>query len=236
MSSAEEGRDAEVVVNWARDPSDSFRSCHRGRLAASLPGEHDPAMRDTAPSLGHYTVDRYFALAECGILAPDDRVELLDGLIVAMAPRSDAHDATIHVVLYALLGKLGERATIRVQSPFMAGGASVPQPDLAVVPGKAADYLDSAPTKAHLIVEVSQSSIAQDRLTKSLIYARAGVPCYWIVNLRDLCVEVYRDPDRFKSEYRCIARASGTDRLVLEDFPGATFEAAEFLPPCEPRG
>jgi len=190
-------------------------------------------MSDSASSLGHYTVERYYALAECGILSPDDRVELLDGLIVAMAPRSDGHDATIHVVLYALLGKLGQGATIRVQSPFMAGGASVPQPDLAVVPGKAADYFDNAPTKAHLIVEVSQSSLAQDRLTKSAIYARAGVACFWIVNLRNLCVEVYRDPDRFKSEYRSVTIATGTDILTIDDFPGVTFEAAEFLPPEE---
>ena len=188
-------------------------------------------MNDTAASLGHYTVDRYYALAECGVLAPDDRVELLDGIIVAMAPRSDGHDDTVHVVLYALLGKLGLGVATRVQSPFMAGGASVPQPDVAVIPGKAGDYFRSAPTKAHLIVEVSQSSLAQDRLTKSAIYARAGVPCYWIVNLRDFCVEVYRDPDRFKSEYRSVTRATGSDILTIDEFPGVTFEAAEFLPP-----
>jgi Uma2 family endonuclease len=193
-------------------------------------------MSDPAASLGHYTVERYYALADCGILSPDDRVELLDGLIVAMPPRSDGHDDTIHRVQYALLRKLGLGIATRVQSPFMAGGASVPQPDVAVVPGKAGDYFDNAPTKAHLIVEVSQSSLPQDRLTKSAIYARAGVPCYWIINLRDRCVEVYRDPDRFKSEYRSVTRATGTDILTIDDFPGMTFEAAEFLPRAEHRG
>lgn len=187
-------------------------------------------MSGAGTSLGHYTVERYYALADCGILTPDDRVELLDGLIVAMAPRSDGHDDTIHVVLYALLEKLGLGVAIRVQSSFMAGGASVPQPDVAVVPGKAGDYFENAPTKALLIVEVSQSSLAQDRLTKSAIYARAGVPCYWIINLRDLCVEVYREPDRWKSKYGSVSRATGSGILAIDEFPGVTFEAAEFLP------
>ncbi|MFN2425508.1 MAG: Uma2 family endonuclease [Candidatus Binatia bacterium] len=193
-------------------------------------------MNDIAPSLGHYTVERYYALCECGILTPDDRVELLDALIVAMPPRSDGHDDTIHVVLYALQKKLSLEVAVRLQSPFMAGGASVPQPDVAIVPGKAGDYFDNAPAKAHLIVEVSQSSLAQDRLTKSAIYARAGVPCYWIVNLRDLCVEVYREPDLFQSEYRSVTRATGSDILTIDDFPGAEFEAAEFLPRVAYRG
>ena len=62
------------------------------------------------------------------------------------------------------------------------------------------------------------------------------MPCYWIVNLRDLCVEVYRDPDRFESEYRSVTRATGTDILTIDDFPGVTFEAAEFLPAIDRRG
>jgi Uma2 family endonuclease len=188
-------------------------------------------MQDPVPSLGHHTVEQYYALHDCGILSPDDRVELLDGLIVAMPPRSDQHDDMIHVVLYTLLRKLGLEVAVRVQSPFQAGGASVPQPDIAVVPGKAGDYSSNAPSRAYLLVEVSQSSLPQDRLTKSAIYARAGVPCYWIVNLRDLCVEVYREPDRWKSEYRSVSRAAGDDPLVIDDFPDVTFFARELLPP-----
>ena len=61
------------------------------------------------------------------------------------------------------------------------------------------------------------------------------MPCYWIINLRDLCVEVYREPDRFKSEYRSVTRATGNDILTIDDFPGVTFEAAEFLPRAEHR-
>lgn len=190
-------------------------------------------MNDGASSLGHHTAASYFALGECGVLAPDDRVELLDGLVIAMAPPSDAHDATVQLVQYALLAKLGLGVSIRVQCSFLAGGSSVPQPDIAVVPGKAGDYFLSTPTKAHLIVEVSLSSLIQDRVTKSAIYARAGVQCYWIVNLRDMCVEVHREPDRWTSTYRSITRVSGSGNLAIDEFPGVTFEAAEFLPPID---
>ena len=145
---------------------------------------------------GHFTAERYLALGECGILAPDDRVELLDGLIVAMPPPSPRHDTAVERVQYALLRGLG---------------------------------LDVS-TRAHLIVEVALSSLPQDRLTKPAIYARAGVPCYWIVNLRDGCVEVYRDVDRWRAEYRGVTRAAGEDTLAIDDFPGVPFQAADFLP------
>ena len=193
-------------------------------------------MSDTTASLGHYTVDRYFALAECGILAPDDRVELLDGLIVAMPPPTPSHDNSAHRVLYALLRKLGLEVVVRVQTTFVVGADSAPQPDIAVCPGDSETYQQHHPRQAHLLVEVAMSSLAQDRLTKSAIYARAGVPCYWIVNLRDRCVEVYREPDRWKSEYRSVTRTTGSDILTIDDFPGVTFEAADLLPRVEHPG
>lgn len=187
-------------------------------------------MSDNAASLGHYTVERYFALGDCGILSPDDHVELLDGLVVAMPPPTPSHDSAVHCGLEALQRGLGLGAAVRVQATFLVGDNSALQPDLAVVPGSHRDYATRHPTRAHLIVEVALSSLAQDRLTKSAIYARAGVPCYWIVNLRDGCVEVYRDVDRWKSEYRSVTRAGGEDTMVIDDFPGAVFRAADFLP------
>jgi Uma2 family endonuclease len=191
---------------------------------------------DTAASLGHYTVDRYFALAECGILAPDDHVELLDGLIVAMPPPTPSHDNSVHRVMVVLLRRLGLDVVVRVRATFVVGADSAPQPDIAVCPGDSETYEQHHPTQAHLLVEVAVSSLAQDRLTKSAIYARAGVPCFWIVNLRNRCVEVYRDPDRWKSEYRSVTRAAGSDILTIDGFPGVTFEAAELLPRAEHPG
>lgn len=179
---------------------------------------------------GHFTAEKYLALGECGILAPVDHVELLDGLIVAMPPPSPRHDTAVERVQYALLRGLGLGVSTRVQCSFDAGGDSVPQPDVMVLSGKPDDLDHHLPTRAHLIVEVAISSLPQDRLTKSAIYARAGVPCYWIVNLRDGCLEVYRDVDRWRAEYRSVTRAVGEDTLVIDDFPGVTFRAADFLP------
>jgi Uma2 family endonuclease len=187
-------------------------------------------MNDTAASLGHYTVDRYFELGECGILAPDDRVELLDGMVIAMPPTSPLHDNAVHRILYVLLQRLGFQIIVRGQSTFVVGNDSAPQPDIAVCPGNSETYENRHPTRAHLLVEVAVSSLPQDRLTKSAIYARAGVPCYWVVNLRDRCVEVYREPDRFKSEYRSVTRATGSEVLTIDEFPDVKFEAAELLP------
>jgi Uma2 family endonuclease len=170
-------------------------------------------------------------MSECGIIPEDERVELLDGLIVAMPPPSPPHDSAVQRVMYVLLRKLGLGVSLRVQSSFVAGDASVPQPDLALVPGGLDDYLDRHPSRAWLLVEVAHTSVSQDRLTKAGIYARAGIPCYWVVNLRDRCIEVFREPDRFAARYAQATRASGTEPLVIDAFPGVTFEARELLPP-----
>lgn len=170
-------------------------------------------------------------MTECGIIAPDDRVELLDGMIVSMAAQSAPHAGNVFRVQQLLLSKLGLETVVRSQSTFLAGTSSAPEPDIVVLPGRAEDYLEEHPTTAHLVVEVAYSSIIQDRLTKAAIYARAGIPCYWIVNLRDRCVEVFREPDPLRAAYTSVTRATGDDPLSIEAFPGVSFAAAELLPP-----
>lgn len=187
-------------------------------------------MQEPAPEGGRITRAEYFQMWECGILSPDERVELLEGMIVAMAPPTPRHDAIVSQVQYALLRKLGLDVATRVQSTFLAGDQSVVQPDVAIVPGRPEDYLHRHPTRAHLVVEVSYSSLPQDRLTKSAIYARADVPCYWIVNLRDGCVEVFRKPDRWKWHYEITERATGGDLLTIDAFPEVSIVARDLLP------
>lgn len=187
-------------------------------------------MNTAGTPAGHFTATRYLELGDCGILSPDDRVELLDGLVVAMPPPSPRHDTAVERVQYALLRGLGLDVSTRVQCSFAAGNDSVPQPDVMVLPGKPGEHDHRLPTRAHLVVEVALSSLPQDRLTKPAIYARAGVPCYWIVNLRDGCVEVHRDVDRWKAEYRSVTRAVGQDPLVIDEYPTVIFRAADLLP------
>ena len=117
-----------------------------------------------------------------------------------------------------------------MQRPFVAGRRSVPEPDVAIVPGRVHDYAKSHPTTALLIVEVAEWSLAQDRITKAAIYAGAGIPEYWIVNLRADCVEVLRDPEPEAGRYRERAVVGHGERLALVAFPNVRVAADDFLP------
>jgi Uma2 family endonuclease len=191
-------------------------------------------MADLAPvvpsELTRMTVERYFGLAQAGVLSEDDRVELLEGVVVAMTPSSPPHAAAVTMATRALLRAVGARASVRPQCTLVLGSHSVPEPDVAVVPGSDPDYASAHPTRALLVVEVADTSLQQDRLTKAAIYAAAGIPEYWIVNLRDGVVEVMRDPDRAQARYREV-RAAGSDaRLELVELAGASVAVTELLP------
>lgn len=199
-------------------------------LSAAPNGSMIRTMQEQTAEGGRVSRAEYFHLWECGILSPDERVELLEGMIVAMAPATPLHEAAVNRVQYALLRKLGLDVVTRVQSTFLAGDQSVVEPDVVIVPGRVDDYDHRHPTRAQLVVEVSWSSLPQDRLTKSAIYARSDVPCYWIVNLRERCVEVFRKPDRWKWRYEVTERASGGDILTIDAFPRVSFVARDLLP------
>lgn len=138
-----------------------------------------------------FTPEEYHRMAEIGLF-DGERVELIEGEIVQMAPIGPAHGETVTVVAEMLWRLFGEGYRVRVQMPLSLGD-SEPQPDIAVVPGKPGDYRDAHPSTAVLVVEVAQSSLEYDRQVKGLLYARAGIPEYWLVNLEERCVEVYRD-------------------------------------------
>jgi Uma2 family endonuclease len=177
-----------------------------------------------------YTVESYFDLVRCGVLAEDDHVELLEGMIVASPPQGPLHASVVGDVFAALARAVGDRALVRCQSPLLAGGRSVPEPDVAVVPGRSAAYRRHHPDSALLVVEVADSSLPQDRLTKSRIYAAAGVPEYWIVNLRDSHVEVLTAPDPERRVYAQSRRFERGDRVDLAMLPGVTVAVADLVP------
>jgi Uma2 family endonuclease len=188
------------------------------RLAPSTPSE---------PT--RMTVVHYLGLVEDGVLGPDDRVELLEGVVVAMAPQNPPHAAGVARVDGAIRKAIGDRAHVRPQLSLVLAH-SVPEPDLAVVPGTADDYQTSHPRTALLVVEIADSSLKQDRLSKAAIYAAAGIPEYWIVNLVDEVVELMRGPDREAARYRDVHDAARGERLELVALPGAALDASELLP------
>src|SRR5439155_230807 len=115
-------------------------------------------MAHPAPAASRCTSEEFFELVARGMLAPDDRVELLEGVIVAMGPQNPRHATGVHMVHDAVSRAVGTRALVRQQFPLIAGLLSVPEPDVAVVPGGISDYLDKQPTCVSLRVETRSRS------------------------------------------------------------------------------
>jgi len=182
------------------------------------------------PTIPRYTVERYLGLLDEGVLSPNDRVELLEGVIVAEPPSDPPHATGVNLAASVLTGAVGARAAVRVQVPLVVGRLSLPEPDVAVVPGHLRDYSTRHPTSALLVIEVADSSLVQDRLTKGAIYAAGGIPDYWIVNLRTRTVEVFRAPDPEAARYRQTTTAAAGTRLELVALPGVTVLVDDLLP------
>jgi len=189
-----------------------------------------PAPEPQGEPAGLYTAERYLRLVDEGVLGPDDRVELLEGVVVAMAPQDTPHAAGVGRAMQVLTLLLAGRAFVRCQLSLIAGARSVPEPDVAVLPGRADDYDHAHPRTALLVVEVADSSLKQDRLTKAAIYAAANVPEYWIVNIRGQQIEVHRDPDPAARRYRSVAAVEPGARITLVAFPDAVVPVDDLLP------
>ena len=121
----------------------------------------------------------------------DEKIELLDGEMVAMSPIGVGHNSAVQKLNELLVLALSGRASVRCQSSFAASELSEPEPDFAIVPR--GDYDLDHPSQAHLIIEVAESSLVKDRGRKLRLYASCQVPEYWVVNLVERCIEVYRE-------------------------------------------
>ncbi len=122
----------------------------------------------------------------------NERIELLEGVLVAMSPIGAPHSATVDRLTRLLVLALSDRATVRCQGPFAALEFSEPEPDFALIP--LGEYDTDHPSTAYLIIEVAESSLALDRGKKLRLYASCSVPEYWIVNLPERCIEVHTQP------------------------------------------
>lgn len=146
------------------------------------------------PQPRQWTRKEYYRLLDLGFFR-NQRVELIEGEIIERPPMKNSHAVAVSLALDALRAAFGERYWIRPQLPLHLGPRSEPEPDVSVVPGDARDYQDH-PTTALLVVEISDTSLSFDRGRKKGLYAGAGIAEYWIVNLVDKQLEVYRDPQR----------------------------------------
>ena len=140
-----------------------------------------------------WSVGEYQLFSRLGILDEDDQLELLDGWIAHKMTKNPRHDGTVDEINRLLSGLIPAGWYVRTQNVLLTPD-SAPEPDLAVVRGVPKNYLRRHPTGADvaLVIEVADSSVERDRL-KAAIYARAGVPTYWLVNLVEDQIEVYRE-------------------------------------------
>ncbi len=156
----------------------------------------------------------YWTLVERGVFE-DERVELLNGIIVQMSPQDPEHASPVQQLTLVLVPQLVGRAIVRIQSSFYAAGESVPEPDVAIVP--LGSYAHAHPERAHCIIEVAYSSLRKDRLVKAPIYAASNVSEYWVVDSGAKRVLVYRDSNG--EAYRRMTEHDSSEVLVLEAFP-----------------
>jgi Uma2 family endonuclease len=154
-----------------------------------------PATYGLDTSIPRFSVARYQKMIEAGILTPEDKVELLENYVVLKMPRNPPHDGTIQLITETLAPAIPITWRLRVQLTVVFTD-SQPEPDFAVVRGDARTYVTRHPTSAEvgLLVEVANSSLLRDQRDKARIYARGGIPGYWIVNLVDQRIEVYGQP------------------------------------------
>ncbi len=141
-----------------------------------------------------WTRAEYGRLIEIGVFDIGERVELLGGEILVAEPQSSPHYTAIGLVEDALTLAFGPGWLVRTQGPIALDDHSEPEPDVAAVQGTVRDYGHQHPARAALIVEVAEVSLALDRAHKGSLYARAGVEDYWVLNLVDRVLEVYRQP------------------------------------------
>lgn len=163
-------------------------------------------------------------MVELGLFQ-DERIELIRGVLVTMSPQYAPHASTIQKLNRLLMKRLTERFDLRIQSPLALSDDSEPEPDVAVVPF--GNYEIDHPSTALLVIEVSDSSLKQDR-AKAAVYASAAIGEYWIVNLNARTVEVYASPDGDRyAEVRTV-REDATLRPIA--FPDIEIAVAEILP------
>ncbi|MGH8259151.1 MAG: Uma2 family endonuclease [Steroidobacteraceae bacterium] len=186
-------------------------------------------MMSPAPRKHRITVDEYCRMADVGLLAPDARVELIEGEIIDKAPPGIAHEAVVDFINQSLSAAVGKRAIVRVQGTVKLDDFSLPQPDFVLLAPRDDFYGDrrAAPSDVLLVIEVSYSSARYDRHVKVPLYARRQIPELWLVDLRKKLVTFFRSP----IDGRYVEEASSPTPSVtpVPGLPGATVDLTRVL-------
>lgn len=186
---------------------------------------------ETTLQLRLWTVEEYHRMAEAGIFGAEERVELLEGKIVWMIAKGTAHTSAVGRTYKLLEKRIGNRAWISIQDPVKLNERSEPEPDVAVVKIDPLDYADHHPTpsEVYLIIEVADSSLKLDCETKGKAYAKAGISDYWVLDVVNRQLHVFRQPaeDGYESE----EILSEEQTISPLEFPDLQIGVFEMLPP-----
>ncbi|MFT5141528.1 MAG: Uma2 family endonuclease [Rhodothermales bacterium] len=177
-----------------------------------------------------FTIEDYLAMGSAGILDPEDRVELVDGQVVAMSPIGNWHSTSVRRLARIFLAQVPEAVLVDVQNGLDIGVHTQVVPDLMLIPVAFSAW--DKPVRGQdvlLVVEVAESSIASDRTIKARLYATAGVPEYWVVDLTGRAVEAFRDPR--EGSYRSRTVYTSGDVVQAEMVAGIAIPVAEVVPP-----
>ena len=169
-----------------------------------------------------FDVDEYHRMGQAGILSTEDRVELIDGEIVAMTPIGARHNAAVNRANQALGRAVGDQAIVQIQGSIRLGRFSEPEPDVALLRPRDDFYASGlpGPVDVLLVIEMADASLAYDREVKSRLYAAAGIPEYWLVNLDARVVT-------------CFLRPEGDVYQDLRQVPAGDSIAPDLLAACE---
>jgi len=176
-----------------------------------------------------FNVEDVMKMVDAGILRDDERVELLHGELVVVSPQGPPHSTATSLLVDALRAAYGAGYCVREAKPLIAGDDELPEPDVAVVRGSPRDYADRHPSgdDAVLVVEAARTSHATDR-EKIGIYARGGVPVYWLLDLKVRHLEVFTDPQP-DGRYRTVSVLAEHETVELP-VVGGTLRVAALLP------
>ena len=176
-----------------------------------------------------FTVDEYLALGDAGILSKEERVELLDGEIIQMAPIGNRHQNSVDWSADLMREAVGNRAMVRVQGSIQLDDVSAPQPDIAVIRRRSINDIGPVlPSDVYLLVEVADSSLEFDLGDKLARYAAAGIPEVWVANLRAGELVVNTDPEG--ATYADVRVIPLDGAVSPQAFPDVALVVADFIP------
>jgi Uma2 family endonuclease len=192
-------------------------------------------MKATYPRTRRWTRTEYDRLIDKGVFRPDERLELLAGHLVVREPHGGSHILAVERLNEVLRAAFGPEWRVRVQLPIALDDESEPEPDVSVAAGRPLEATEAKPSRLALVVEVSESSLSLDRENKGSLYARARMPEYWIVNLVDRVLEIYRDPRPDASAsygwaYRSVQRLHAGEHVSPLAAPTAHVPISDILP------